>query len=212
MKKLIPAALIAMLTMLAGNAASAVTALVDWDYGPLYYDWRVSSVMGGPVYSNDGERVGSVHDIVISATGLIDSVIVEQSGDDGQRYFEMKWLSIDFDPALGSVTLLKSQDQIARMSKKDTPAFKQSDEWEVSDLLGMPVNTSGGERYGKIGDLLFDAGSDDLTAYVIERKGTGARLYAVEWDTALIDMDGEVITLPYTLGDLTELEVFVFQP
>jgi hypothetical protein len=76
----------------------------------------------------------------------------------------------------------------------------------------MTVNTGGGEAFGEVADLLFDAGSDDLTAYVIERKGAGALLYAVQWDPVLIDTELEAVLLPYSAEQLDDAEVFVFTP
>lgn len=195
---------------LAAPAMAVDTYAEDWDYEPLYDDWRISQVMDGTVHAAGGKKVGEVHDILFGPEGLVDTIVVEKKVNDelNWQYYEVAWANVDFDPALGQVQLDMSSKEIANREKRDVPAFAESSEVEASNLLGMTVNLENQDQYGEIADLLISEGENELSAFVVQSDGIGDMQYAVPAGFETIDVDPAMVELPYDDRLIEDLDRF----
>lgn len=206
--------LISGLMLMAAPALAAAQQPLpeDWDNEPLYDDWRLSRVMLGTVETKDGAYGGDVHDIIIGDTGLVHSVVVEWYLPEkmDRRFFEVKWRNLEFDPRLQDVDVKLTTAEIGAMEKSESPEFAGENEYEASNLIGMPVEMDDRAPYGEISDLLVSQHASDITAYIVESDGPGLVEYALPAKEDAIDYENGRLSLPYVVEDVESLDAFLY--
>lgn len=204
--------LTSLLLLLLPTVGGAAGIPGDWSYEPLYDDWRLSRVMLGVVQTSDGVYGGDVHDIIIGPTGLVKSVVVEWYLPEkmDRRFYEVDWTNLDFAPRQGEVEVTLSADEVEAREKARSPEFAGKGEYEASNLIGMPVELDDRKPYGEISDLLVSRNANDLSAYVVEADGPGRMEFALPADETAIDYEADLLSLPYVVEDVEELDVFLY--
>lgn len=197
---------LAVAGLLIAAPAAAAPELTGWDYGGLYDDWRVSTILGGNALTIGGEDVGDVHDLSIGEDGVIQSMIVETDANltPRGRYFEVPFRDVDVDPETFSVTLIQDLEAARALETSETPPRLDAGQWKASMLIGMPAELNG-EPWGRVDDLIFDGASRSLTAYAVEPLLGDAAVVALPFDATLVVPDPAALEIPWgpeTVGDL----------
>lgn len=206
MRKLILCATTLLISFSAGAADTA--SLANWNDNVLKDDWRVSQVLDGVVLTRERAGAGEIHDVLISESGYIQSLIVRRKPAEDKPqlwetdkeflYYEVDWTETDFNPAMTEVIVEKTFPQIQVLPHREDPsAFQSDDEYEASKLLGMRVDATDVAAYGEIDDLMFSRGVHEITAFIVDLGGKGTNLFAVPADMSVVDYPGSVIELPY---------------
>lgn len=193
-------------TALAGLALSLLLTQVSaeqslpdqWSYVTLGSHWRVSGMLDGQVYSDDGRPVGRLHDLIFDHQGQLQQLVVESETRGGWRYFVLDWAQTRYSSAVDSLTLSASMAEVEALPQSDTPDFA-GDAYEASNLMGLLVNLSDRQRWGQVTDLLISPTERQVSAMVVESLGPGRLQYAAPpyWDE--LDYDEHLVTLPYTV-------------
>lgn len=189
-------------------ALAAQDQLGDWDYAPIYKDWRLSTIVGGTAYNDDGVYIGTVEDAVIDEDGFIESVIIRSGGGlkDG-KFFEIPWTDVDYDPTYFSVNVDKSMSDLRDIDReKYSFEFLDDGAWVASSLMSLTVNLDGVAPYGKVKDALVSA-SGLISSYIVEPDGV-YELYALPFNSEWIDDSAEYLNLPYTDNVIVDLDEF----
>jgi hypothetical protein len=182
--------------------------LETWDTTPLYSDWRMSSVLGGTVYSRGGEAIGTVHDATIGAnTGLIETIVVRSATADGDvDRFAVPWTKADINPASGTVDLGLTTAGVVDRIQAETVPMPGPGDWSARALMDLSVQLA--DSGGAVDDLMFNP-AGDLTAYVVDLTHTDA-VYALPWTAGAVVRGDEVVTFTYPRTVVVDTVPFVY--
>lgn len=199
----------------AADEPMAIVNLSVWDYEPLYAQtWRVQQLMDRPAYSEQGEEVGEVEDILMSPDGKLTGIIVEGGGilDIGDRHVRVGWDELEFREDGNGVTVPLKPDNMTDFSFFDGedsgPDLKETTV-RVSSLLNRPARLLDGQGYGYVEDLLVANGK--VTATILRpdlRYGTGLSAtpyYAYDYGYST---GHDVYYVPYDRSQLSSIEGF----
>lgn len=205
------ALLIGILAAAASQAALAQSGTsTGWEAGPLDGSWSINQIMEAPVFATDDSRVGAIHDVILNPTGLIDSIVVEQRAPDkaGLRYFRVDWSKTDFDPVSGQVDLQMTEKQVSALHKQTYPRFREVEQFEVSDLLGMPVSLDDARPFGEVVDLRISPNMNDVQAFIVQSDGIGEKQYALRANFRAIDRGERHLYVSGTVAEIEQLGLF----
>lgn len=173
--------------------AVSVTDLSAWSYDPLYANaWRVDRLIDADVYSEDGEEIGEVEDILMAPDGTLTGIVVEGGGflDIGDSHVRVAWEDVTFREGAmngapeGVVVPLTDETltDYSLFTNGDAGPDIRPDEFRVSRVVNEPVRFREGAAYGYIEDLLVSDGK--VEALVIRpdvayagRRGPAAMPY-----------------------------------
>lgn len=199
----------AVLIGVSGSATAAVD-LDDFDEMNLVDDWRATAILGGDAVGDNGNRIGSVHQMVIGDDGLVQEIVVTRSpdGDLNQEYLSVPWSKVTFKPGQGEATLSFTADAADERSWADLPPAVGPGEWKVSRMIGMDVDSVDDVAQGEVEDVLITEGANDMSAFVIESDIFDETFFALPGDPNFVDYADNELELPYaaaTLEDLPDL-------
>ena len=107
---------------------------------------RATTVKGTDVYNGNGERLGTIDDIVLGKRdGHAEYAIMSFGGflGMGEQYHPLPWQSLTYDPKLGGYVVNLTREQL-----KGAPAYELADEpdWNdpdtgrrIRDYYGYPL-------------------------------------------------------------------------
>lgn len=175
-------------------------------------------MLGTTVIGGDGNEIGEVSNIIVGTDGTIEALIVESGGflDIGDTHFRVSWQQVEVAPALDSVQVPVTEENIDQFTLFETRGAEEGPEatpraWRATELIGDYVYLEGEVAYGYVEDLVFsDQGR--LLSVVVEPDVT----YGVAGPYALpyygygygFDPGLDTYTLPYTTEDIAALETF----
>jgi len=189
------------------GTVSANSALNDFDADGLDDAWRSTAILGGNAMSSNGDRVGSVQEMILGEDGLVQSVVITRSPDDSldQEYLTVEWDNVDFEPYEGEVQLDFSKSAAADREWQELPPIADVGEWKVSRMIGMDVDSTDDVAEGEVEDVLITAKANDMTAFVIESAFTDENYYALPGDPEYVDYEENELDLPFTADTLKDL-------
>ncbi|MDZ7748545.1 MAG: PRC-barrel domain-containing protein [Halofilum sp. (in: g-proteobacteria)] len=196
----------ALLIGVSGSASA--TTLDDFDDEGLADEAGApTAVLGGEAVGDEGNRIGSVHELVIGDKGLVQEIVITRSpnNDLDQQYLEVPWSEVTFKPGLGEASLSFTADEADKRSWLDLPPAIGASEWKVSRMIGMDVDSVDDVAQGEVENVLISEGTNDMSAYVIESEISDETFYALPGDPSFVDYDDNELELPYTAATLEDL-------
>jgi hypothetical protein len=210
-----------------------IIALTDWNYDDLYSNgWSLERLIeNARVYGAEGEEIGEVENVLLSADGKILSIIAEVGGflDIGDTHVSVPWDQVTFSPALDFIEIPVDQDNVEEYSlfgewgyftkpEADVTQVVNDDlitgprVWKATDLIDDYALLTGSLAYGYVEDLIF-TNDGMLHAVVVEPDATyGSGLYAFPyygypygWHPA-----SPYYALPYGQEEITVIDTFDF--
>ena len=106
-------------------------------------------VEGTAVYNRAGERLGSVHNVMIDKySGQVAYAVMSFGGflGIGERYHPLPWKALTYDTNLGGYVVDVSREQLERApsyARDETPWATPGYGRSVSDYYGMPYHRAG---------------------------------------------------------------------
>lgn len=213
---------------------NAMFAPLMWQIEDLYAGWRASRVLGADVISRNGERLGSVADIVLDYFNEADYLVIAVTEDlagDGSLRYAVNWGRTEAGDTWtrveatdywerteateqwpGTMVVDTTRDIVAQAI--DTVPADNLDVreeanvgWRVSELMEAPVDMDGEAPFGVVDDVIFN--SDDVVEGIVVR-GTGPLegYYGVPWEQVVVEHDANVLSVPLSLLDVEDLPEF----
>jgi sporulation protein YlmC with PRC-barrel domain len=106
---------------------------------------RADQLIGMTVYNNQGEKVGTVHDIILDKDGKASGVVLNVGGvlGIGAKAVGLTWKEIDVKPDQQAVQISYSKEQL-----KAAPDFKTTDQINAEMNAQTPPAASGSGGMG----------------------------------------------------------------
>jgi len=106
---------------------------------------RADQLIGMTVYNNEGEKVGTVHDIILDKDGKASGVVLNVGGvlGIGAKSVGLTWKEIDVKPDQQAVQISYSKEQL-----KAAPDFKTTDQINAEMNAQTPPAASGSGGLG----------------------------------------------------------------
>ena len=106
---------------------------------------RADQLIGMTVYNNQGEKVGTVHDIILDKSGKATGVVLNVGGvlGIGAKAVGLTWKEIDVKPEQQAVQISYSKDQL-----KAAPDFKTSEQINAEMNAQTPPAPAGSAGMG----------------------------------------------------------------
>jgi hypothetical protein len=171
-----------------------IIALSDWNYDDIYSNgWSLERLIeNARVYGADGEEIGEVENVLLSADGKILSIVAEVGGflDIGDTHVSVPWDQVAFSPALDFIEIPVDQENVEEYSlfgewgyftkpEADVTQVVNDDlitgprVWKATDLIDDYALLTGSLAYGYVEDLIF-TNDGMLHAVVVEPDTTYA--------------------------------------
>jgi sporulation protein YlmC with PRC-barrel domain len=213
------------------NSRRPVIALSEWAYDELYSSgWSVERMFDETrVVGAGGEQIGDIENVMISADGRILSVIAEIGGfwDIGDTHVSIPWEEVTLTEDLETMVVPVTEETVEDYSVFGDRGFFFAEEadqvhtvnddlvtgqrvFKATELIGDYAYLTGNERYGYVGDLVFNE-EGQLQAVLVDAYAGGAPgLYAYPyygygygWHPAMVRY-----SLPYSREDVTFIDTF----
>lgn len=168
------------------------------------------------VHGKNGQKVGSVEDVVISAGGQLQHLVVAVNeglfGTGGQR-LAVDWDEVEIgrrdEHGIDYVTVSATEgnlEESGAVSDK-AKAVGGPNEWRASELIGDDVDLKGREDAGYVSDIMFDKnGQVQAIATAAELESTVVSFYSpYSGEDEGWDPGDDYYVVPYTEEQLKEL-------
>ena len=205
------------LTLAAAPLAAASADKIDivaWNQDDLYDGLTAEQLFDNEVRGADGEDIGEIENLVVSADGKVDKVIVEAGGfvDIGDTHFAVPWDQVEFGPNLEWVRVPVDEDSIENFSLFEGEEVETGPRaWKASELINDYVALQDVPGYGIVQDIVLDQDGnvEAVVVYPDVAYGVG-RPYAYPYYGYDRDFDpgAETYQLPYTMSEIQELGPF----
>ena len=189
--------------------------LITWWQAEEYKDgWTAQQLFGTPVYGANGEEVGEVENLVVSADGKIEKIIVESGGflDIGDVHLAVPWNEVEVAKGLERVSVPLTEENVDDFSLFDDDEVQTDErEWRATELMYDYVSLKDYPGYGMVHDLVFSKDGEVEAVLVNPDVGYGVGgpyaypYYGYERGFAPGD---ETYRLPYTREEIAELGPF----
>jgi sporulation protein YlmC with PRC-barrel domain len=198
------------------RAATDKIDIVSWNQADLYAGLTAEQLFDTEVRGADGEDIGEIENLVVSADGKIDKVIVEAGGflDIGDTHLAVPWEQVELGPNLEWVKLPVDEDNIENFSLFEGEEVKTGPRaWKASELINDYVALQDVPSYGMVQDIVFnqDGNVEAVVVYPDVAYGVG-RPYAYPYYGYGYDRDfdpgAETYRLPYRMSEIQELGPF----
>jgi hypothetical protein len=218
-------------TSAAGASQPTVVSLTDWDYDNLYSNgWSIEKLIDeARVFGVEGEEIGDIENVLVSADGQILAIIAEVGGflDIGDTHVSVPWDQVEFSPALDYIKVPVNDENVEEYSvfgewgyitKPETQTTQVVNDdlltgprvWKATELLDDYALLTGSLSYGYVDDLIFTRGGA-LQAVIIDSDlayAGGARAfpyygYGFGWTPA-----SPYYNLPYSADEIAVIDTF----
>lgn len=169
------------------------------------------------VHGKNGQKVGSVEDVVIGAGGQLERLVVavnEGLFGTGGRRLAVDWQDVEVGPrdqyGIDYVTASANEGNLeesgvfvdGKQAVKGGP-----DEWRASELIGDDVDLKGSEDDGYVSDIMFDkSGQVQAIATAAEIESTVVSFYSpYSGEDEGWDPGDDYYVVPYTEEELRQL-------
>ncbi|WP_349368713.1 PRC-barrel domain-containing protein [Salinarimonas sp.] len=143
--------------------------------------WRARDAIGEPMLGADGARIGRVDDLVFTADGAVNAVLVERDEGLGRDYAAVPWGEIDGpDGATGRLVAPTTSDAVVFEGRplEAAPAAHGPNAFLASELLDDVVSAADGVDFGTVVDLALSRDGRLEAALVQRSAALGGGLYA----------------------------------
>jgi hypothetical protein len=208
-----------------------IIALSDWNYDDIYSNgWSLERLIeNARVYGAEGEEIGEVENVLLSADGRILSIIAEVGGfiEIADTHVSVPWNRVAFSPALDFIEIPVDQENVEEYSlfgewgyftKPEAEVTQVVSEdlltgprvWKATDLIDDYALLTGSLAFGYVEDLIF-TNDGRLHAVVVEPDATYADGpyafpyygYAYGWYPG-----SPYYALPYGRDEITVIDTF----
>lgn len=176
----------------ADNEMQAATA-VQLNDTQISQNDSAGFMIGKPVMNAAGERVGTVHDLILSRSGSIDALIVADGGRMmiGDKKAAFPFSVVNGRDAEGGVLTSITEEQIDQAKSFDYDMTAQADaqtqirapgQSGARDLLGAKIEDADGKNIGTVRDLAINAGGVSKVVIAYDQiLGLGGKRAAVDY-------------------------------
>lgn len=184
-----------------GNAQTATTVQLN--------DTNVSQnnsadfLIGKAVMDATGERIGTVHDLILSDTGSVDALIVADGGRlvFGDKKAAFNFSAINGRDANGGVLTSITQEQIDQAKSFDYDITAQADaatqvkapgQTSVRELIGAKITGPDDKNVGTVRDIALDGGNVSKVIIAYDQiLGLGGKRAAVDYNGLNVSPDNK---------------------
>ncbi|MDX2205290.1 MAG: superoxide dismutase family protein [Hyphomicrobiaceae bacterium] len=143
----------------------------------IYAGWSAKRLIGQSLYGSNGNELGQVQDLIVSADGQIKSIVVEGGGwfDIGDATFRVAWSKVDMTPGREGIAIPVSEQQAEDRGWYEQSEAVHTNAWEfrANQIIGDNAMLRGGRGYGTVSDLVFDRTGKIVAVLVDRNVGTG---------------------------------------
>lgn len=187
----------------AGESNTQAAAAVQLDDTNVAQDSSADFLIGKAVMDGAGERIGTVHDLILSDTGAVDAVIV---ADGGRMVFGDKKAAFDFNvingrDTNGGVLTSITQEQIDQAKAFNYDVTAQADaqthvkapgQTSARELIGAKITGPDDKNVGTVRDIALNGG--DVSRVIIaydQILGLGGKRAAVDYSGLNVSPDNK---------------------
>jgi hypothetical protein len=163
--------------VLEPQQATAELAAGPIDPERLYLGWRAKQLIDARVQGWNGEELGSVKDIVFTAEGEIEDVVVEGGGlfGIGDAVFRIPWERIDLTPGKTGIMVPLTKDTVEELGLHDgaDSVILPPGLFRATDVIGNPARLQSLVEFGTLADLVFSRDGRALGVLIRHRDEAG---------------------------------------
>lgn len=189
--------------------------LVTWRQAEEYRDgWTARQLFDTPVYGANDEGVGEIENLIVSADGKIEKIIVEAGGflDIGDVHLAVPWDQAEVGKGLERVRTPLEEENVEDFSLFDDDEVRTGQrEWRVTELMYDYVSLEDYRGYGMVADLVFSQDGEVEAVLVnpdVGYGGGGPRAYPYYGYERGFEPGADTYRLPYTREEIAELGPF----
>lgn len=186
-----------------GNTHAAAATSVELNDVNVAQNNSADFLIGKAVMNASGDRIGTVHDLILSDTGSVDALII---ADGGRMVFGDKKAAFDFSvingrDSNGGVLTSITQDQIDQAKNFDYDVTAQADattqikapgQTSARELLGAKITGPDDKRVGTVRDIALNG--NDVSKVIIaydQILGLGGKRAAVDYSGLSVSPDNK---------------------
>lgn len=189
--------------------------LVTWRQAEKYEDgWTAQQLFDTPVHGADGNDIGEIENLVVSAEGKIEKIIVEAGGflDIGDVHLAVPWSEVEVGKGLEMVKTPLKEDNVEDFSLFDDDEVETGQRaWRATELMYDYVSLEDYRGYGMVHDLVFSKDGEVEAVLVNPDVGYGRGgpyAYPYYGYERGFEPGADTYRLPYTQKEIAELGPF----
>ncbi|WP_300380541.1 PRC-barrel domain-containing protein [Henriciella sp.] len=199
------------------NMMDADTEMADASTETTYLgssEISADSLIGAEVIGSDGEKIANVEDLLVDASGQIDSLIfrsgevIDVAGDKGALAYDQVDLTMNDgeDPRFTVAMSDEAINQVAEFEQEGLNDYRL-----ISEMIGTTADLSGSDDSARIEDVILDS-SGRIQYAVVTDPAVMDEMRVIGFDRISVDgSDNSKIMIDATVDELSTMSLFEYQ-